>query len=388
MQRLVSLVLILGALPLASGAMGCSGSSSTKAPFASAATTAGATSATAATPATAAAPTPSPAPAASPAPAPTGRPTYRISGWLPRWATTHGDAMIDANTGIVLDEVNLFACGLKPDGTLIRASGMDDPARIALIRSRGGEVIPTIYDVNDRDALAAILGDPAARAQAIQSMLDLLDSGDYDGIDIDFEHAKSATRDAFSDFVADLGKEVKQRNKVFSVTIPGKRKDLPSWAGYDYAKLGAAADRIKIMTYGYSGTWTSYPGGPIAPTDWIEKVLDYATSVIPASKIQLGIPFYGYDWPDDGSQIRSATYRRAQTLISQHNATVTYEPSRGESHFSYVEGGVTHQVWFSDARSVEAKAELVKRYGLHGLSIWALGYGDPPVWDALRRVLK
>ena len=40
------------------------------------------------------------------------------------------------------------------------------------------------------------------------------------------------------------------------------------------------------------------------------------------------------------------------------------------------------------ARSVEAKAELVKRYGLHGLSIWALGYGDPPVWDALRRVLK
>lgn len=388
MRRAANLILTVSALALAGGVLGCSNSSSTKAPFASAATTAGATSGSATSTTTAtAAPSPAPSPAASPAPAPSG-PRYRISGWLPRWATSHGDAMIDANTGIVLDEVNLFACGLKPDGTLIRASGMDDPARIALIRSRGGEVIPTIYDVNDRDALGAVLGDPAARAQAIRSMLDLLDSGDYDGIDIDFEHAKTATRDAFSDFVADLGREVRGRNKVFSVTIPGKRKDLPSWAGYDYAKLGAAADRIKIMTYGYSGTWTAYPGGPIAPTDWIEKVLDYATTVIPASKIQLGIPFYGYDWPDDGSQIRSATFRRAQTLIAQHNATVTYEPSRGESHFTYVDAGVTHEVWFSDARSVEAKAELVKRYGLHGLSIWALGYGDPPVWDALRRVLK
>lgn len=384
-QRAASLILVASALALAGGALGCSNSSSTKAPFASAATTAGATSASAA-PATTAAPSPAPSPA--PAPPATPAPSYRISGWLPRWATSHGDAMIDANTGIVLDEVNLFACGLKPDGTLSRSSGMDDPARISLIRSRGGEVIPTIYDVSDKDALGAVLGDPAARAQAIQSMLDLLDGGDYDGIDIDFEHAKTATRDAFSAFVEDLGAEVQARNKVFSVTIPGKRRDLPSWAGYDYARLGAAADRIKIMTYGYSGTWTNYPGGPIAPTDWIVKVLDYATSVIPADKIQLGIPFYGYDWPDDGSAIRSATYRRAQTLIAQHNASVTYEPSRGESHFTYVDGGVTHRVWFSDARSVEAKAELVKRYGLHGLSIWALGYGDPPVWDALRKVLK
>ena len=47
--------------------------------------------------------------------------------------------------------------------------------------------------------------------------------------------------------------------------------------------------------------------GPIAPTDWIEKVLDYAVTLVDRDKIQIGIPFYGYDWPSDGSTIRSVT---------------------------------------------------------------------------------
>ena len=207
--------------------------------------------------------------------------------------------------------------------------------------------------------------------------------------DIDFEHAKSSNRDAFSRFVADLDREVRARGKVFSVTVPGKRSDQPSWAGYDYAALGAAADRFKIMTYGYSGTWTAAPGGPIAPTDWIRRVLDYAVTVVPADKIQLGIPFYGYDWPDNGGTIRSATYRRAQTLLQQQSASrVVYEASRGEAHFTYTDGGVSHTVWFSEERSVAAKAALVKQYGLRGLAIWALGYGDRPLWDAIRSELK
>ncbi|MGE0707931.1 MAG: glycosyl hydrolase family 18 protein [Planctomycetota bacterium] len=380
------------ALALVTAGCGGDGGGSSQ-PFASAATTAGAhsgsatptstasSSGTTTSPTTAA----SPSPATSPAPA---GPRYVVSGWLPAWARTHGDAMIDANTGIALDEVNLFGWGLKPDGTLIRATGMDDPARVALVRSRGGEVIPTIYDVNDANALEAVLASASARAQGIRSMLNLLDQGGYDGIDLDFEHAKASNRDAFSAWVAELGREVKARGKVFSVTIPGKRADLPSWAGYDYAALGAAADRIKIMTYGYSGTWTNYPGGPVAPTDWIEKVLDYAVTVIPPGKIQVGIPFYGYDWADDGSTARSVTYLRSQTLLTQTGAVVSYQPTRGEAKFTYTSGGVNHTVWFSEERSIAAKAALVKRYGLLGLSVWALGYGDPPVWDAIRQTLK
>lgn len=357
--------------------LGCGGSGSSSGSSATAAATTSASGATTTT-----------AVAAQPAqPAQPTAPQYLVSGWLPYWARTQGDAMIDAYTGIGLDEVNLFGIGLRADGTLVKASGIEDPARIALIRAKGGEVIPTIYDVQDSAALGAVLADSTKRARAIQSMLDLLDQGGYDGLDLDFEHAKSSNRDEFTRFVADIGREVKARNKVFSVTVPGKRADLPSWGGYDYAALGRAADRFKLMTYGYSGTWTAYPGGPIAPTDWIEKVLDYTVTVVPREKIYVGIPFYGYDWPSDGSQIRSVTYLRSQSLLATTGAQVRYDPARGESTFTYRENGVDHTVWFSDERSVAAKAELVRRYRLKGLSIWALGYGEAPVWDAIRATL-
>ncbi|MBL4849086.1 MAG: hypothetical protein JKY65_26475 [Planctomycetes bacterium] len=342
-----------------------------------------ASSTTAATTSTTTNPVPS---AATPPPAPKAR-TTTVSGWLPYWTRTQGDVTIDAYAGIGLDEVNLFGIGLDPDGTLAKVSGIEDPARVAIIHAKGGEVIPTIYDVHDSTALAAVLSSPSARARAIQSMLDLLDGGDYDGIDLDFEHAKTSNRDEFSRFVADLGAQVKARGKVFSVTVPGKRLGSRSWGGYDYAALGAAADRFKIMTYGYSGKWKLYPGGPIAPTDWIEKVLDYAVTLVDRDKIQIGIPFYGYDWPSDGSTIRSVTSIRARTLLATTGATATFDASRGESTFTYTENGVDHVVWFQGARSIEAKAALVDRYQVRGLAVWALGYGDAPEWNAIRSVL-
>lgn len=313
--------------------------------------------------------------------------TVIVSGWLPHWTRTQGDVTIDAYAGIALDEVNLFGIGLEPDGTLAKVRGIEDPARVALIHAKGGEVIPTIYDVHDDTALGAVLANPTARARAIQSMLDLLDGGDYDGIDLDFEHAKSSNRDEFSRFVADLGREVKARNKVFSVTVPGKRAGSRSWAGYDYAALGASADRFKIMTYGYSGTWSAYPGGPIAPTDWIERVLDYAVTVVDRDKIQIGIPFYGYDWANDGSRARSVTSIRARTLVASTGSTPRFDASRGESTFTYTQGGVEHTVWFQGPQSIAEKASLVDRYKVRGLSIWALGYGDSPEWDAIRSTI-
>jgi len=388
-------VLLLGLL-----VAGCGGSSSggtpTAGPF-SGATAAGASSASSAAPASGSQQSAAPQPgssqgaASSSAPSSATRPALpTVSGWLPYWTYAAADPIVDANTGNGLDEVNTFGMGLQPDGSLLKRRGVEDQSRIDRIRARGGEVIPTIYDVHDRTALEQVVASPALRARAIQSMVALLDQNPaYDGIDIDFEHAKTAFKDAFSRFVAELGREVRARGKVFSVTIPGKRAGSRSWGGYDYAALGAAADRVKIMCYGYSGTWTAAPGGPIAPTDWIEKVLDYATSVIPRAKLQIGIPFYGYDWPSDGSRIRSVTYRRAQTLLQSHpQARVTFVTSRGEAKFTYTEAGVLHTVWFSEERSIAAKASLAKRYGVRGISIWALGYGDRPLWDALRRTLK
>ena len=52
--------------------------------------------------------------------------------------------------------------------------------------------------------------------------------------------------------------------------------------------------------------------------------------------------------------------------------------------FQYTdEQGRRHEVWFEDARSAQAKFDTAKRYGLGGISYWALGYPFPQNWALL-----
>lgn len=371
MVRTIS-VGVLTTLALALGAAGCNGSSG-GAPAGATSTATGSTA-----PGSTSAPT---------TPAPTG-PAFRVSGWLPYWAYASGDPTLAANVGNGLDEVNLFGYRLNADGSITPYAGVEDPARHATIRNLGGELIPTVLDVHDSAVLDQVLASTAARQRTIDAVVAVIDRFGYDGIDIDFEHAKSTTRDAFSAFMEDMSAAVRARGKVFSVTMPGKRADTPSWAGYDYARVGAIADRVKLMCYGYSGPWSSQPG-PICPTTWIERVMDYAVTTIPASKISIGIPFYGYDWPANGGTVRSVTWATAQPLLAKSTAGMRFDATLGETTFTYTDdAGVSHTVWFQDARAIAAKCEMARQYGAAGVAIWALGNESQTFWDEIRRVLK
>lgn len=375
-MRTTTFLGVLGVLTLAAALSGCGGSSGGgggSASTAAAATSASTTSPTTGTPA--------------PAPAPVG-PTFRVSGWLPYWAYATGDQTLAANVGDGLDEVNLFGYKLNADGTISPYSGVESATRHALIRQQGGELIPTLMDVHDTSVLDAVLPSAAARQRTIDGVLAVLDRFGYDGIDVDFEHAKTATRDAFSRFMEDMSTAVRARGKVFSLTLPGKRQDTPSWAGYDYVRLAPTADRVKLMCYGYSGPWSAQPG-PICPTTWIARVMDYAVTTMPASKIQIGIPFYGYDWPSNGGTVRSVTWNTAQPLLARSTAGMRFDATLGETTFDYTDDqGVRHTVWFQDPRAIAAKAEMARQYGAAGISVWAIGNESPAFWDEIRKVLK
>jgi spore germination protein len=317
-------------------------------------------------------------------PAP-GAPRFRVSGWQPYWANTSGDQTVSAN----VDEVNIFGYRLGADGTITPTTGCEDRARHAAIKNRGGELIPTVLDVDNAANMSAVLNSAAAKTRLVQQIVGKVTTFGYDGIDIDFEHVVTSTRASFNAVMAELGRELRSRGKLLSITVPGKRSDTSNWPGYDFAALGAAADRIKIMTYGYSGPWSRTPG-PIAPLSWIRTCMDYAITCMPARKIQIGIPFYGYDWPNDAtSTIRSVTWSSAQAKLALSTAGLQYDATRGEAYFDYTDAsGLGHRVWLQDHRAIAAKCELVKQYGAGGLSIWSLGNEDPRFWDSIRRVLK
>jgi spore germination protein YaaH len=112
---------------------------------------------------------------------------------------------------------------------------------------------------------------------------------------------------------------------------------------------------------------------------------------VPAEKLQLGIPFYGYNWPE-GEDAIAQTWTDIQALIELHQPDVNFRArdSSGpieESYFTYHKNGQPRTVWFADYRSLSAKMELVEQLDLSGIAIWRLGNEDPKNWTVVREQL-
>jgi hypothetical protein len=166
------------------------------------------------------------------------------------------------------------------------------------------------------------------------------------------------------------------------------------------------------MTYDYS---TSSPG-PIGPLQWTTNTVNYAVSVVPASKIYIGIPGYGRDWvtkvvgtcptaPINYNKtvapgvVSTVVMHSVGALAAAYGATPTYNQTFAENSFTYQKiyngtlsnGALTtctayRTVWYQDARSFTARANLVAKDHLAGLSEWTFGLEDPSAFQAIRVV--
>jgi len=112
----------------------------------------------------------------------------------------------------------------------------------------------------------------------------------------------------------------------------------------------------------------------------MEDVYDYAVTVIPPEKIQIGIHLYAYDWV--GQQADYMNYTELLGLVAQYNPTIRTSSAQ-EKYFTYREGNSTHTVYFSDASVVAPRAAYSLEYNTGGLAFWSLGNEDPATWDTV-----
>jgi spore germination protein len=115
----------------------------------------------------------------------------------------------------------------------------------------------------------------------------------------------------------------------------------------------------------------------------VERVLQFAVSVIPSTKILMGMPNYGYDWTlpfVKGTAARSISNLEAVDIAAKMGAQIRYDTVAQSPFFNYYDKGRTHEVWFEDARSIQAKLKLVKKYNLAGISYWNLNGFFPQNW--------
>ena len=277
-----------------------------------------------------------------------------------------------------------FAIGAK--GVV---SGTPPVADLAFARSKGMQNFATVSNFGRTGFVpgiaVAILNNPSNRARAIQNMLAVVQKYAYTGINVDFEAVPPRERAAFSEFIAELAQAMRSAGYLTMVSVPAELQDDPndSWAGaFDFAALAPNVDILQLMTYDENGPWG--PPGPVAGLDWVAPCAQYAASVVPANKISLGIPAYGYDWDLTRGTGVQVYWERIPFLIAKVGAMPQWDAASSSPYFTYTAtNGSNHVVWYEDTRSVPLKSALTVTYNLAGVSVFALGFEDATFWPAV-----
>ena len=284
-----------------------------------------------------------------------------------------------------------FTYGISADGRLLPLNDAALLSAAARYRTAPLMHLSTLTEAgnfsNERSSL--LLNSPDLQDRLIQDVIATMGEKGYYGLDVDFEFVFPQERVLYADFIRRLRDTLNPLGYPVIVALaPKTRGDQPGllYEAHDYALLGAAANAVLLMTYEWGYTYG--PPMAVASIPQVRAVLDYAVSVIERSKLYLGVPLYGYDWPlpylRGVTRADSLSPQRAIELALRYRAEIQYDEQAQSPYFYYTaRSGQQHVVWFEDARSMEAKLRLVDEYGLQGVGYWNLMRDTPQNWTLL-----
>ena len=312
------------------------------------------------------------------------------SGWVVYWDPDSG--LTDrAAQGALFDEVTPFAYHFTPEGRLEPgdAALFENPGYLELLapESAARVFVSVVNDVvgqnsfvgKSREMVVAILSSPVRRAEHIAELLAIAATDGVDGLEIDYEQLQLGDGELFSGFIEELAPRVRAGGRQLAVVVTPKTAETASRDGYQWARLGAAADIMRVLTYEEHGTWSG--PGPIATPLFVQKVGQYALSQIPFERIVIALGVYGYDWPlgvGDAIPVEALTYQSSTARALDRQLRIQRDAPTQVPWYRYLDGlGIEHEVWFEDLPGLKAKWQRLYRIGIRKVAVWRLG-GAPP----------
>ena len=291
-----------------------------------------------------------------------------------------------------------YLTGLAPFTHRVTAEGGLVAPADEILRTMAGELgLASVLQLSatdedgrfQSDRAALILADEALQSKLIAQIGQTLYRKGYCAIDVDFEYVYPEDARRYADFIRRLTTIFNPFGIPVTVALAPKTADDQSgllYEGHDYGALGAAANSVLLMTYEWGYTYG--PPRPVAPLPEVQAVVDYALTRIPAEKIRMGIPNYGYDWTlpfvSGVSRATSVGNTEAVSIARQHGAEILFDETSQSPFFTYTaDDGNPHIVHFEDARSVEAKLSLAIDRKLYGVNYWNLMRPFPQNWRVL-----
>ena len=233
--------------------------------------------------------------------------------------------------------------------------------------------------------------DQAAQNRLFGNLIQVANEVGYKDIHFDFELLHPEDRELYNSFLRNARDRFHKAGFTISTALAPMTSDVRTgiYGAHDYRAHGEIVDFVSLMTYEWGYTYSDPQAvSPIGP---VRNVVEYAVSQIPSEKIFLGQNLYGYDWstpyPSQGGSrcqgikpsAGTSDCGQAEKLIS--NTTMLRRRRISSTQMQ----GVQHEVWFEDARSIQAKFDLIKQFNLRGMMYWKLGLAFPQNWLLLDR---
>ena len=318
---------------------------------------------------------------------------HQVVGFLPYWEVGRFTPDFRALTTLIYYAVNLDAGGLVAANGVGWSVLTSRPLALDVRRAHaaGDRVLLTIFSDSD-SVLHSLAADPSTTGPRLaRQMARLLRAGHFDGVDLDLEGRSSADRTGFVHFVASFSSALNSLDPTWSIMLNTYPTSAFDPAGFfDVKALLPHVDELFVMAYEMQDDEIPSPTAPLtnASLNDAMAVAEYA-SVVPANRIVLGIPLYGYDFPAssryEGADATGPPVGVTYASIVAAGRPPKWDPVTETAFTVFRRAGKWHQTWFDDPVSVALKTALAAQFACAGVGVWELGMsgGDPAITAAL-----
>jgi chitinase len=235
-------------------------------------------------------------------------PQKRLLGYYPSWGIdntppyTHDDVPYSKLTHIS----HAFALLTAAANGDIDTDGMIDPILLKKAHAAGVKVLLSIGGGggNQGTLFNKMSASETARQNFVGNVYNLLTKYGYDGVDIDWEVPNAPDRANCTTLIQELRDELPSP-WLISMAVTADPENYG--VGLDIPALAPIVDFFNVMTYDFYGTWSGATGhvSPLfqssadpeqAGSTKTSMDLYETTYGVPIKKLNIGTPFYGYEW--------------------------------------------------------------------------------------------
>lgn len=338
---------------------------------------------------------------------------YEVIGFLPSWNAAKEVKVDTAN----LTQLIYFGFGVNQKGEIIQF-GTDGTETNEWVTFRSSYFTKIREDAEksntkilvaiksfDNKNIDDLISNPYTSDKFIGQLAKLVKDNKLDGVNIDFEYFTDSNFPTFKHlnaFFTKLSQKLKSENPDWIISADFTASSVATDPAYDMVKLGEVIDQIILMGYDYSTTASSQ-ATPVAPLYSNENEPSIDNSIgslrgrVPFDKVVLAIPFYGYEWQTLNDRFKSqtvpetgalATYDRVTQLVNGRNdIEINWDNKSQTPWINYIQSGANKQIYFENEQSISKKLDYIKKTGLSGVGIWAIGYEgeNGTFWELIKK---